>query len=136
MRIRIGLVASAALLASTLLCSCATIINGRFQTIKFDSTPPGATVHVDGYPEVRTPSSIDLWRKNSCVAVISKDGYREERVPINVDFNLVALLNVVSWSIPGVMIDAFDGAMGELKPPTVAVTLQEVSPQPAPSPAP
>jgi hypothetical protein len=36
--------------AAALLSACATMIDGTRQRITFDSTPPGAIVHVDGYP--------------------------------------------------------------------------------------
>jgi hypothetical protein len=123
-------------IASLGLGSCATIMYGTHQNIRFNSIPAGATVRVEGYPEIVTPGEIELWRKRSCVAVIQKEGYREVRVPISVDFNHFALTNILTGGIPGVMIDAFDGAMGELKPESVDVVLEPLLPEPVPSPVP
>lgn len=117
----------AALFASLTCCSCATIISGTHQHVTFESAPPGATVRVEGYPEVTTPGSLELARKNGHQAMIHKDGYRDEAVPIKCDLNLVSLGNILIGGIPGLLIDAGDGAMGELKPSSVSVTLQPSS---------
>jgi hypothetical protein len=122
------------LFASLTCCSCATIISGTHQHVTFYSSPPGATVRVEGYPEVGTPGSLELARKHPHQAMIHKDGYRDETVPIECGLNIVSLGNMVFlvFGIPGLLIDGADGAMGELKPSRVSVTLQPSSPEAPP----
>lgn len=106
--------------------SCATIISGARQRVTFESEPSGAWVHVEGYPDVRTPGSLYLSRKNSYVVRIEQSGYQEQRIPIACDLNYVAFLNILIGGIPGLLVDAFDGAMGELKPEAVNVNLAPI----------
>jgi hypothetical protein len=46
------------------LPGCASIINGKTQTVSFQSTPSGATVSLSGMPIGVTPISTVVQRKN------------------------------------------------------------------------
>jgi hypothetical protein len=114
------------LAAAVVLCSCATMIDGPRQHMTFDSTPPGAVVHVDGYTDVTTPSSLDLARQKTHRVTIHKDGYRDATLVLDRQFNGMALGNVLLFPIGilGLAIDANSGAMSQLTPAAVSVTLE------------
>ncbi len=114
--------------ATILLSACATIIDGPRQRIAFESTPPGATVHIDGHPEGTTPTALDLARETSHRVTIHKDGYRDTTLVLNRQFNGMALANLLF--LPGLAIDANSGAMGQLIPAAVNVTLESGAGEP------
>jgi hypothetical protein len=98
----------------------------------FDSTPPGAVVHVDGYADVTTPSSLELAREMPHRVTIRKDGYRDATLVLDRQFNGMALGNVLLFPIGilGLAIDANSGAMGQLTPAAISVTLQDAASEP------
>lgn len=67
------------------LSGCATIVNGRYQTVPVTSDPAGATVHVqcgnapsDGGV---TPTSVKLRRSaTTCALTLSKSGFADHTV--------------------------------------------------------
>ena len=115
-----------ALTATALLSSCATLIDGPRQHMTFDSTPPGAVVHVDGYADVTTPNSLELAREKTHRVTIHKDGYRDATLVLDRQFNGMALGNVLLFPIGilGLAIDSNSGATGQLTPAAVSVTLE------------
>ncbi len=67
----------ALILISCLLfqAGCATIFQGRVQTILVTSDPPGAKVLVDGKQMSTTPVDIRVNKKNSHIVRLEKEGY-------------------------------------------------------------
>mgnify|MGYP001123551211 CR=1 FL=1 len=67
---------SSALLVLLIAPGCATLIQKRTQSIPVTSTPPGATVSVNGQPQGRTPLELRLARKGKDQVIrIESPGY-------------------------------------------------------------
>ena len=90
--------------------SCATLFTGTKDTIKFDSTPQGATIYIDGIELCKTPCSYPVKRDLNAPQIEYKlDGYQARVFTLNQEFNVVSVLNlgnVIGWAI-----DAVTGAI-------------------------
>lgn len=86
--------------------SCATLFTGTKDTIKFDSTPQGATVYKDGVELCKTPCSYPVKRDlNETHIEYRLDGYETRVFTLDQEFNIVSVLNlgnVVGWAIDAV----------------------------------
>ncbi len=69
------LAARTALCFAFTLMSCATVINGRTQNVSVSSTPPGASVFIDGAASGLTPTVVELTRNDTHTVRIEKAGY-------------------------------------------------------------
>ncbi len=99
-------------IGTILLQSCATIIDGTSDTIRFESEPPGATVYLDGAPVGKTPLDVKVSRKlNSRDVKIAYDGYEPERFELSQAFNVVSVFNLGNLAFWG--IDVLSGAIME-----------------------
>ena len=124
--IRLGsIMASAALLSS-----CATIVSGTHQEVKFSSNPSGASVSIDGTPDGQTPLDINLSTKIPHSVVINLPGYAPYTVLIQQTQNGWVWGNLLFGGIIGVIIDSSDGAIYGLTPADVSaqLTKAEVTP--------
>ena len=83
------------------------------------STPPGATVHIDGAQLGVTPLTVTVSPKARNMT-FAKDGYNAVTIPIPKDWNAWSLANVL-W-IPGVVVDAVTGNIRKVRG-TISVTL-------------
>jgi hypothetical protein len=110
------------LLTCTLLfpfTGCASIMHGKTEQIKFTSSPPGATVQVGSQTGI-TPTSLILNRRGKYVARFSKEGCEPKEVKMKEGMSMWFLLgNVVFGGIPGWIIDAINGSIGDLSPDNV-----------------
>jgi hypothetical protein len=105
-------------------CSgCATLINGRYQTIHLQSDPPGAQATVDGVTVV-TPAEVRLKRSRDYRVSFAKEGYEDAQGRIDQDLSGYALLNGVIGILP-FFIDLALGGTHDLRPELVSVTLVE-----------
>lgn len=86
-----------------LLSSCATIFTGTKDTIRFSSTPEGATVYIDGIEICKTPCEARVNRSISEKEVEFKlDGYKTRIITLDRSFNAVSILNMgglVGWAV-------------------------------------
>jgi len=106
---------AAILVAATFLfSSCATLFSGTHQRITVDSSPPGATVIMDGQDRGVTPVTFKAKRDATTATVgkkairLEKDGYQTEGYYLSTHMNGLILLNFVNlffWAI-----DAASGA--------------------------
>lgn len=111
-----------------ILASCATIIDGANQSIDVTSDPE-ANVEIvgdDGITEFEgnTPATVELPREKSYTVTIKAENYKAEKVKINQSFNNWMLGNIICGGIPGGVVDAITGAMWELKPHQISVSLE------------
>lgn len=119
----------ALLVALTALMSsgCATVTRGTKDTLVIESDPAGADVQLSSGQSGKTPTSFKLPRGDSLVVRISKEGY--ETVEVNVSSQVVGAGaagmagNVIVGGLIGAGVDAFSGAMKDLKPNPIQVTL-------------
>ena len=99
-----------ALTITFLMSSCATILTGTRDTIRFDSNPKGAIVYLDGLEVCKTPCSTSVKRSISeKFAEIKLDGYETRVISLDRKFNAVSIINLTG--ILGWGIDAATGAL-------------------------
>lgn len=113
-----------------LLAACATIFTSSSQNISVDSNPKGATIIVNTTGGIQvfegtTPASVHLDRKNKYVVIVNLEGYREERIQIGQTLNPITIVNLLFW--PGFIVDLVTGAVWNLDPDQLFVTLQTAS---------
>jgi hypothetical protein len=98
---------------SLFLCSCATILLGKYQTLKVKSNPQGADVYVNGrYTGKQTPCKVEVKRRmpasdnnkrKELVLELKKEGYQDARQNDYAGINgmLVVDLGLGIW--PGIV---------------------------------
>jgi len=121
----------AALCALTMsLAACATITRGEHTAWEVNTNPPGAKVRTsNGFFCDATPCSLSMLRKSEFTATISKPGYKtlEIRVTNKVSGNGGAGMagNVIFGGLIGAGVDMTTGAMLDLTPNPLNVTLEK-----------
>jgi hypothetical protein len=99
-----------ALTITFLMSSCAIILTGTRDTIRFDSNPKGAIVYLDGLEVCKTPCSTLVKRSISeKFAEIKLDEYETRVITLDRKFNAVSIINLTG--ILGWGIDAATGAL-------------------------
>jgi hypothetical protein len=118
-------------IAAMWLSGCATVTRGTKDTLIVESDPAGAEVRLSTGQTGKTPTSFKLPRGDSLVVTVAKEGY--ETVMVNVNSQVVGAGaagmagNVLVGGIIGAGVDAFSGAMKDLKPNPVTVKLVRLS---------
>ena len=117
------------IIALCLLCtsSCATLFNGPDQTIPIATNPPGATVTTENTSAL-TPAKLTLERNRDYMLTITKEGYKTETVKVKHVISGAAAGNIFGISFLGYAIDTASGALWDLKPDNIIVTLRPLSP--------
>jgi hypothetical protein len=86
-----------------LMTSCATIFTGTKDTIRFDTTPQGAKIYVDGLEICKTPCTTQVKRSLSDELVeIKLEGYETRVIALDREFNAVSIINlgfIIGWGI-------------------------------------
>lgn len=99
------------MLSMFLMTSCATILTGTTDSIRFDSNPQGAKVYIDGLEVCKTPCTVEVKRNLSEKLVKMRlDGYETSVITLDTEFNGLSILNffnVLGWGI--------DAATGSIK---------------------
>jgi len=116
---------AAAVIAMT--TGCATITRGTQDTISVTSTPANADVQLSNGQRSKTPATFKLPRNRPVRVEISKEGYESQSVQVlpQVSGGGAAGMagNVIVGGVVGVGVDAVSGAMYDLTPDTIHVTL-------------
>ncbi|NII84896.1 MULTISPECIES: PEGA domain-containing protein [unclassified Pedobacter] len=113
----------AAVSATLLLSSCATIFTGTKQTVQINSNPPAATIEVDGVKAGVTPMAVPLKKGFTGQTISLKlDGYETKTFQPVTTFNPVAVLNLLGMI--GWAVDAATGAMMKYDPKVYEFTLE------------
>jgi len=123
------------------LGACATVTRGTSTEFKVISSPDGAQVKTStGFTCSPTPCSMKMPRKDAFDVTISKDGYAAQVVHVRsaVQGGGAAGFagNLVAGSIVGMAVDGSDGAMDDLIPNPLTVTLAANPPAGTPAPTP
>jgi len=106
---------------------CTTVTRGTKDVLVVESDPSGAQVALSNGLRGQTPASFELPRKNALIVTVSKEGY--ETVTVNVTPKVVGAGgagmagNLILGGLIGAAVDAGTGAMKDLKPNPVRVTL-------------
>ena len=99
-----------------LLSSCATIVSGSKQNVKFVSNPSSATIFIDEVEVGKTPFEMKLARKSEHQVMIKLEGYQTYQTSLKKKFNGWYLGNILFGGIIGLIIDPITGAMYNLTP--------------------
>lgn len=108
-----------------LATGCASIIDGRRETVTFSSDPPGAQVIINGKMMGVTPASIFLERSDYDRAniIFKKDGHQDQQATIQSSLNMWFWGNVLCGGFIGSSTDAASGAMWKFYPNSYYVSM-------------
>jgi len=104
------------LLSTLFFSSCATVISGSRQNIKFASNPAAASVFIDEVEVGKTPFEIKLARKSEHEVMIKLDGYQTYQTTLTKKLNGWIFGNILIGGMIGIIIDPITGAMYNLTP--------------------
>ena len=126
---RFGARAAALVAVALTLPACATITRGSSQEFTVESTPPGARVSTsNGFQCDATPCTFRMPRKDEFRTTVSLDGYvtQTHEISSGISGGGAAGLagNVIFGGIVGGVVDASSGAMNDLTPNPLVVTLR------------
>ena len=122
-----------AALSIALANSCATIISGTGQEVSVSSVPR-AQIQIKAdtgmvFYAGDSPVIVKLPRKHSYTVTVQAGGYASQTLVITREFNAWFVGNILFGGIPGGVVDAITGAMWNLEPSSLTVTLERVSAQ-------
>ena len=110
----------AAVLLTTLVPGCSSVISGTKQAIEISSTPSGAKVQMGPY-DGTTPFVVTIPKGKDYVIEVTKDSQRRA-VALQRRFDPIGFINILFW--PGFIIDAVSGAMMEYDPANYHVNFE------------
>lgn len=110
---------SCSIVLSLLMSSCATIISGSKQNVRFSSNPSTATIFIDEVEVGKTPFEIKLARISEHSVMLKLDGYQTYQTRLTKSFNGWYIGNILLGGIIGLIIDPITGAMYNLTPDQV-----------------
>jgi PEGA domain-containing protein len=90
---------------------CATIINGKTQTIDVTSKPAGAVVEVDGLPAGITPLKVIVPRNKDHTLHIFKEGYYFNTTKLKRSLSGVAVFYLLPGGLVSFGVDATQGSL-------------------------
>jgi hypothetical protein len=113
---------------------CAAMTYGSSQEVKFFSSPPGASLEIDGKHVAATPTTVKLKRRKDHSAVLRMEGYEDGVVTVDsrISGEAVALSIAAAiwwWGPFEWILDVPLGSLKELTPPRVSVSLEKTEEQ-------
>ena len=130
--------------AAVSLSACATVTRGTSQKYSIDTTPTAASVSLSTGQTCVSPCNLKLKRKTGFVVKANKDGYQEASAVVDSRIRGGGVAggagNIIAGGLIGIAVDASSGAMNDLTPnplhltlkPTEAPATAEVAPVAAP----
>jgi hypothetical protein len=120
--------------------ACATVTRGTKEAWSVESVPPGASVTTtNGFACNATPCTFKMKRNSTFQVTVSKTGYKPyhgDVVHAVSDSGAAGMAgNVILGGLIGIGVDASSGAMDDLKPDPMKVTLEAEAPAAAPEAA-
>jgi hypothetical protein len=113
-----------------LLSSCATVVRGTKQTVRIESNPPGAKIHLSTGGEGVTPATFELPRKDLVVVDFEKEGHESMSVTLvpmrSKSGSIAGAGNALIGGAIGGAIDGGTGATLDLQPNPLIVTLRPI----------
>ena len=110
-----------------LLSSCATIMSGSKQNVKFASNPSSATIFIDEVEVGKTPFEMKLARKSEHHVMIKLEGYQTYQTTLTKKFNGWFVGNILIGGLIGIIIDPITTAqrypiyLSAIIPPKIGV---------------
>jgi hypothetical protein len=122
------------------LGGCATVTRGTTTQFAVESTPPGAKVTTStGFSCSPTPCHMKMSRKEPFDATVSLDGYAPQTTHISSKVGGAGAAgmagNVILGGVIGIGVDAASGAIDDLSPNPLKVTLMRAPADPSAGPA-
>jgi hypothetical protein len=123
-------IAAVCLLALTPFgAGCGLMFGGTRQSIRATSSPEGAIVTTTpATVDYKTPTTLNLERKNSYVLEFSMPGYTSQKVEFQRSIRGGIVVLDILAGLLGVIIDAATGAWYKLSPEMTSVTLTKTDP--------
>lgn len=117
---------------SAVLTGCATVVRGSKDSVRIESNPSGAQVHLSNGMTGVTPVTFELPRKDSVKVEFQKEGYEpivRTLTPLrSKNGKLITSGNAIIGGAIGGAIDGSTGAMMDLSPNPLVVRLQPLRP--------
>ncbi len=120
-RFAIGLLALAS--------GCATVSRGTTEVLTVNSAPDGATVSMSNGERCLTPCTVEIKRKFPVAVEVCKAGYAPVLAHVFSQISSDGMVaNLLLGGVIGASIDASTGAMRDLRPNPLVVTLELTNP--------
>jgi hypothetical protein len=105
------------------------VFSDSSDTVRFDSSPKGADVYLNGKKIGKTPLSRTFIRDtfDRKTIQIIKPGYKEKKITLQKKLNKVSLVNLTFW--PSWITDALSGSMVQYAPNSYQFFLEPLSKQ-------
>ena len=118
--------------------ACATLTRGTTQQFVIETTPPGAAIKTShGFTCPATPCTFSLPRKEGFTVVVTMEGYEMASAEVTTGMagNGAAGMagNILLGGLIGMGVDATSGAMNDLSPNPLQITLKPVAAPAAPA---
>ena len=113
--------------AAVMLSACATVTRGTSQKFSIESTPDKADVKLSTGQTCVTPCQLKLKRKDGFTATFSKPGYKAAEAKVESELHgggaVAGAGNIILGGVIGGIVDGSSGAMKNLTPNPLRVTL-------------
>lgn len=119
-----------ALVMGAAATGCATVTRGTAQDFTVETTPSGAYITTsNGFECAASPCTFRMQRKNGFTVTAALEGYHTAEATVTSQFSSAGGAgmagNVLVGGLIGVGIDATSGAMNDLRPNPLHITLEE-----------
>jgi len=105
------------------LGGCATIIDGKNQSVTFDSEPKGATVILNGKTLGITPTTVQIEKVKGQDLKIEKEGFKVYETQLSTHLDSWFWGNILIGGVIGSTTDGITGAMYEYQPNQYYISL-------------
>jgi hypothetical protein len=116
--------------ASLMLPACATVTRGTKETFNIETTPTEAQVSLSNGQSCVSPCKLKLKRKDEFTVTAKKDGYKDATANVRSVIKgggvAGAAGNVLIGGIIGAAVDGSSGAMRDLTPNPLKLTLEAI----------
>jgi len=124
--------------ASLMLPACATITRGTSQKFDIDTTPTAANVELSTGQTCVSPCKLKLKRKDAFTVTAKKQGYQPAMAQVKSEIRGGGIAggagNILIGGVIGGIVDGSSGAMKDLTPNPLHLTLQPVAVAEVPAP--
>ena len=104
---------------------CATITQGRTQTVSINSNVSDAQITANGVVVGRTPFTGLIARSNSTVVTVSKEGYVSKTITLDTSVETIFWGNIIIGGVVGSTTDLATGSMYKYAPATLQIDLEK-----------
>jgi hypothetical protein len=116
-------------LLAVLLQNCASITRGSNQAFTVSTQPSGAEIRFSNGFACTSPCTINIARRPGFSVTASKEGYRSVTTAVTSGISgsggTAGAGNILLGGVIGIGVDSYTGAMNELSPNPLLITLEE-----------